>query len=477
MENFIYRMEKKKSTPKSSTKKAKSPVKSVKKSVGKEGGARKPYEYTKLEDLFKGELERVNLYAVIMDASAPYYLDAVHKYLCTAKLIDNTINPRDSTSGKPAFLSVTFFANNKGEIPQASRIGSIIRIHRGDTKKFEKSFQLNCDAGIKAAWALFDPAETMIPVAHTGRTYTFVDDDKKRLKDIRKFGEKFLEGFDVTDASSIGAKKGEVDMFALVLNRKNKDATYDRLSVFDGEDFYKLNIYKDKYTHIAPQDIIRVRGLSKKGGEFVVNEYTNIMKLDKDNGAAKALEKKIKKAKEEKEISDKLAFHTPTPKTVGEVSDKKALKTPIALKKLFGLDASELKEKHYRANVNVLEIGPKDPKSWLVPLDAKSRKQYSLPEDVTHYYKVQLFGKDATAPEDPNIYTLYLCTIDGKGKEFLPTPPAAKGKKVEKEPSKELKRIYKVLTQPWTTLNVALEGVAVAGGSPVFFIVDTKLNL
>lgn len=61
--------------------------------------------------------------------------------------------------------------------------------------------------------------------------------------------------------------------------------------------------------------------------------------------------------------------------------------------------------------------------------------------------------------------------MDGKGKEFINVG----GKKGKGE--KELKRIYKLLTRPWISLDLILEGVPVAGGTPIFFIVDTKLTI
>lgn len=410
-----------------------------------------------------------------MDSSAPYYVSAVDKYLCTMKLIDSTVNPEEAVGGKPSFISVTFFSKLKKEIPQPTKMGTIIRIHRADTRKYAKSYQLNCDIGIKGAWAIFDPTETFTPISHTGRTYTFIDADKKRIRDIRKFAEKFFKENDVTEDASIGAKKGEIDMFCQVLKRKTVEKSTDRLTVFDGDSFSKMDIPKDRYTHIAPNDYVRIRGVGKKSGNFLINEYTNVLKISKDHSSAEELRKKIEKAKKNKNISEKLEMYIPVvekSRVITDVSDKK-LKV-ISLSDLFSTDSAKLKDKKYRVNVSVIEMGPKDPSSWIVPVDAKARKQYNIPEKVTHYYKLQLFTKDATTPEDPNIYTLYLCTIDGKGEEFLPPPPSAKGKKEE---PKELKKIYKMLTKPWVTLDLTLEGVPVSGGTPVFFIVDTKLNL
>ena len=103
------------------------------------------------------EQERVNIYAVVIDASGPYYVESIKKYLSVLKLIDESLNPK--SKGKTPFMNLTCFSQSKNEIPNITRIGSIIRIHRGDTRKYNKSYQLNCDSGIKGAWAIFDPSD------------------------------------------------------------------------------------------------------------------------------------------------------------------------------------------------------------------------------------------------------------------------------------------------------------------------------
>eukprot|EP00826_Nyctotherus_ovalis_P009668 TRINITY_DN1255_c0_g1_i2.p1 TRINITY_DN1255_c0_g1~~TRINITY_DN1255_c0_g1_i2.p1 ORF type:complete len:350 (-),score=144.99 TRINITY_DN1255_c0_g1_i2:204-1253(-) len=349
-------------------------------------------------------------------------------------------------------------------------MGSIIRIHRGDTKKYNKSFQLNCDVGIKGAWILFDPTETMNPVANTGRTFTFVEEDKRRVKEIRKFVEKFLKDNDATEFASIGANVDEVDLVGMVLSRKSSKKNYDKFTIFDGEEFVKLEADSERYKSISPQDIVRVRGLKQKKSDFLVNDYTNIMKIDKDQAAAKELKKKIEKAKKDKKFSEKLDLYIPSvdkSKTISEITAKKT--KSVGLKDLFGLEASKLKGQKYSVSVNVVEVGPKDPKNWIVSVDSKSRKQYGLGDDIKHYYRMQLFTKDAANPDDHNVYPLYLCTIDGRGNEFFPDPD-------DTSTPKELKRIYKAITKPWFVLDLALEPV-VSEGKSVFFIVDTRLTL
>ena len=184
-------------------------------------------------------------------------------------------------------------------------MGAIIRIHRGDAKKFEKEIRLNCDTGIKGAWAIFDSAEGALPISHTGKTFTFTEDDKKRLKDVRAFSNKFFKDYDVTKVSTAGAKKGEMDLFCQVLSVKSKDKAHSKLTVFDGEKFHEMEIIKDHFPHIAVKDIVLIRGIVKKGEKIIFEDYSNVIKIDHTFAAAKAILEKIEKAKKKKDIKEK----------------------------------------------------------------------------------------------------------------------------------------------------------------------------
>ena len=161
---------------------------------------------------------------------------------------------------------------------------------------------------------IFDPSDTPSPTDHSGRTYTFTDDDKKRLKDIRKFGEKFLKDNNSSEFSSIGANSDEEDIIGLVVTRKGTSKVMDQFKIFDGEDFIKIEVAKDRYNTISSQDVVRIRGVKqKKGGDYVVSDFSNIMKIDKDHAAAKELKKKVDKARKDKKINEKLEFSIPPP--------------------------------------------------------------------------------------------------------------------------------------------------------------------
>lgn len=386
------------------------------------------------------------------------------------KLIDETVNPIKASDTIPPFISLTCFSRNKPEIPPVTKIGSIIRIHRGDTKKYGDGFQMNCDIGIKSAWILFDPTESIRPMHHTGRSYTFVDSDKRRLREIRRFGEMFLKENDVSEFISIRTNTEEIDLLVMVLCRKTHGKIYDLLVIFDGEKIIKMDITKEVYKYIMPQDIVRIRGITLKKDKFIVNDYTNIMKISNEQATAIELMKKIEEAKKDKRIYSELEKHIPIKEkasTISEIIGKKP--KYISLKDLFSLKPNDKLESKYGVSVNIVEIGPKKVEDWIQTVDPATREVYKIPADIKKYYKLQFFTKDAFKPNDANTYILYMCTIDGKGKEFLPNPELA-------STIEELKNIREKLMRPWFVLDFAIVPIK-NKANLVFFIVNTKLKI
>jgi len=98
-----------------------------------------------------------------------------------------------------------------------------------------------------------------------------------------------------------------------------------------------------------------------------------------------------------------------------------------------------------------------------------------LPDDMSYYYKMQLFVKDKSVKDDNNLYILFLCSFEGKGKEFINVDLGKK--KPAEEDLKKLKKIYKILTKPNQEVDLNVEAVQVAGKQPVFFVVDTELTI
>lgn len=104
----------------------------------------------------------------------------------------------------------------------------------------------------------------------------------------------------------------------------------------------------------------------------------------------------------------------------------------------------------------------------------KGKTVDKLPSGMDYYMKFQMFVQDKST-KDPSLYTLFLCTMEKKGAEFIDIGLG------REHPSEEqiskLKQIAKTLKNPWVTLNLMVEAVDVTGKQPVFFIVDTKLTI
>ena len=102
-------------------------------------------------------------------------------------------------------------------------------------------------------------------------------------------------------------------------------------------------------------------------------------------------------------------------------------------------------------------------------------KKKELPEGFEYYMKLQLFVRDRSVATDSDLYIIFVCTIDGKGKDFIKAP--ADRKEPDKAYFKRLKRIYKMLVRPTVTVDFMVEAVQVSGQQPVFFLVDTALTI
>jgi hypothetical protein len=97
-----------------------------------------------------------------------------------------------------------------------------------------------------------------------------------------------------------------------------------------------------------------------------------------------------------------------------------------------------------------------------------------LPEGMAYYFKMQLFVKDKSVA-DSNMYILFLCTVEGKGAEFINVDLGRDYP--SDETIKKLKKIYQMITRPWMKMDLIVESAEAAGKQPVFFVVDTELNI
>jgi len=465
------------------------PPKNKKSKKLKEIKKRTEYVYSKLEDMMTLKDGRLYLYAVLLDCSSYYFSKEADKYLCVGKLIDSTVHD----GAKHEYLSVTFFARNKDELPMPSKVGSIIRIHRGETHDHKKKLQLNVDVDIKAAWILFDPTEGNMPIAHTGKNYSWVEKDNDRLKEIRHFAKEYFAKNEVASISLKEATKKQpkdFDPILLVLDVKKKDnKTIYKLC--DDEMSVKLVVEKGDFDYVGPQDVVRIRStnIDPKDIKYIsINEYSRILKIPKEYKSVKVLHDTLKAKKVPEYIKNLIEVYTPLvdkENVITTIKDKKRVKG-VALKDL-SREAAKRENKLFNILANVIEVGPKNPHEWIWVHDTKTKenlkpqevfekcKVASLPAGKEYYYKMQLYLKDKSVMNDTNMYIVFLCTIDGKGSDFIDV--GLKKDKVTEEHYKTLKNVYKKMTRPWNSLDLIVEAVEVAGGQIVYFIVDTVLQI
>jgi len=319
-----------------------------------------------------------------MDASAPYYDYSIQKYLCTLKLIDDTVHPgMGGLAVNQEYFTATMFARTYDELPLPTKIGSILRIHRGQTKPYTGEFQLNCDVNIKGAWALFDPAEGNQPISHTGRKYTFINKDTARLKDIREFSYLFFSRNEypryitLKDAEK---KPEDFDTICLVLEIKKK-GDLEKIKVCDNGKVVKFEIELKKSPSISPQDIIRIRsanyGDKKMFKTLTFSEHSNLIRIPKDFKLAKNFLDSLENRKVEEHVKSQLELYTPqvgAPLILGEIKETHRSKKIVALKELFSGAINSKTGYKARVRASVLEVGPKDPHGWLLVYNKRTHE-------------------------------------------------------------------------------------------------------
>jgi hypothetical protein len=408
------------------------------------------------------------------------------KYLCTIKLIDESIHPGHGKKSEPEFLSVTVFAKTAAGLPQVAKVGSILRIHRGQVKKFKDQFQLNCDVNIKGSWVLFDPIDGMTAIGKNSSRYTFVEEDKKIIGNLRKFIKTFfakneLEGITFKEAEKKKPKDFDVVCYVLDVKQKGK---VEHAKVCDATGAFKLELSENRKGIIAAQEVIRIRSAEIAQGKLKLSEYSSILRIPKEFQSAKEMLKGMKEGKLPKDVKEGMDIYAPSTESLTKLVKAPKGKEAAHLKALFGKEQLKEGEK-FKVHVSVVDVGPKNPHDWICVYDKKSKKQMKLdevfgkkakgklPEGMAFYYKLQLFVKDKSVKSDGNLYTLFLCTVEGKGKEFI-NVDLGKEQPGEEE-LKKLKKVYKMLTKPSQEIELCVEAVEVAGKQPVFFIVDTEL--
>jgi len=324
-------------------------------------------------------MDRIYCYAVVLDCSAPYFMDKNAKYLCTLKLIDETLCGESKDKSAPEYLTATMFAKTQDELPPISKIGTIVRIHRAQTKKFKDQYQLNVDVNKKASWIIFDPLDGQTPLAKKGKNYTFTPADKLRLKSIRKFVKEYFEKHEIEGMTLKEAEKKkpkDFDTLCYVLDVKAKNKV-EKVKLSDGTKVVKLELPANRKGTIPPLEIVRIRSANfgdKKFEDITLNEYSSILRVPNDFKSAKELLKVIQGGKVEASIKGELGMYTPMKEELTKILKGGQKAKAVSLKELFS-GKSIGNNKLFKVHVNVVDVGPKDPHEWIMVVENKTQKQ------------------------------------------------------------------------------------------------------
>ena len=330
------------------------------------------------------EQDRVNVYGVVLDSSAPYYMSSAGKYICTMKLIDPTVHPRGGGKSAAEYLSTTFFAATSGELPSITKVGSIMRIHRGQTKDHKGHMQLNCDVIIKGAWVVFDPSESLVPLGHSGKRHTFEPADRERLKEVRKFGKTFFAAYALAGSSLREAaerRPTDFDTICLVLDVRRK-GDVDRVRLCDAEKVVKLDLPIQRGVVLKPQDVVRLRSANYVEGSHFLRlsfaEYSHVLKLSREQRSAEQLFRSLEDKSVAPDVKAQLQLYKREDgKSVLATSVLKSHRAdPVMSLRALIADSGSAEQRRHRIQAHVIEFGPKEPRDWLWVFDPHTQKQY-----------------------------------------------------------------------------------------------------
>ena len=398
------------------------------------------------------------------------------------KLIDIHLNPKVCMEDSSEYLTASLFSNSACSLPQPNKIGSIIRIHRGQTILKDNTTQFSCDLGVMGAWSLFDPKDSIVPVDMSGKTYTFTDNDHSRLKAIRKFSANY---FSSSEISAITLKKAEneqienFDTICYVLDKKNKGDFFN-IKLCDTTKVVKLILPGTKPLRFDPLMIIRLRNVNydpeKKGTHIVLDEHSKILIVPNEYKSAQCLIDALKSKNVSEEVVEELKYYMHDKEFESISAPISNYSEPISFKDLYSGKFSDLKRNTFHVKLKVIEVAPKTFKDWIRILNKTTNRNYSpaygrvLDSNENWYLKADFFVQDFLCKTDKNLYQVYYCTVDGKGKELIRTPD----NELNEEYIRKLKRIYKMLVKPWVVLDCIVEEIKPQEGS-LFFIVNTRL--
>lgn len=152
----------------------------------------------------------MHIYGVVVDASFPHKSFKTDKFICSLKITDASMGVDER--GIAETCSLVLFAKKFEDLPNCSKVGDIIRVHRATVGFYKSKKQFTANIFFNSSWALFHSMslaqfrkkykkgeevkqadvvgeKDYLPYQFFGKTFSFEKDEQKLIKGMRMWVE------------------------------------------------------------------------------------------------------------------------------------------------------------------------------------------------------------------------------------------------------------------------------------------------
>ena len=406
------------------------------------------YEYTELAKVSLTSSDKHNVYGVVIDATFPHKVNQ-DKYVTSLKIIDPSLHAK---GGKPAdsdYATVVVYARHFEELPIASNVGDIIRLHRATLRLYNNKRQFNVSTQWNGSWALFNGEDSSYnPSSYSGKRATFEKHETALLSSLRKWSTNNFATHDVVTKdmyvalSAAKKSKGDFDVVAKILAIHELDDYTNELKLSDstGNNWYTLAL-KLKFPHLRAGQVVRIRSAtydetSSHKQVLAVSHYSNIMSFVSSSRLAHNLTKSV--SDDWKADVAELAKAAPSHAVVlSDVEKKHANLAFTSLNDLFHNEGA-LSGSTFRVMLDVVKVEG-EVRDLVKIFDKKTKKATSAKGKTGDLmWSASLLCKDASTATNSNKYRVLVQSHEGLGANFFGKvsnlwSDAAAAKKVDKQ--------------------------------------------
>ena len=400
------------------------------------------YDYADLAKASVTSSDTHHVYGVIIDATFPYKVNK-DKYVCSVKVIDNSLHYKGAKAGDNGFATIVIYAKRFEDLPIVHRVGDILRVHRATLRLYKNHRQFNVSTQWNGSWALFstdkqDALDTahgdFVPSAFSGKKPTFEQHERQILGNLRAWARNWFRDHDgVTrdmyrPLNKAKSANSDFDVVARIVRIHEMDEYTNELQLRDasGESWHTLAL-KLKFPHLRQGSVVKIRSatydetsLNKK--MLVLQHYSNIMTFISSSKLASTLSQKVsdEKNSEKAALKSKVSM---TPVVLTDIEKKHQNLPTTSLHDLF--HSPDNSTSTFRTCFYVTQVQPGDVKECVKSYDKKTKKVSSAKgKGGELIYQVQFLVKDVSTQFNNNVYRILLYTHEGLGANFFPSKPA-----------------------------------------------------